>query len=297
MTPHPNMVWFQGVVENRNDPLELGRVKIRCLGYHTSDKSSLPTDDLPWATPVQPITSAAMNGIGTTPIGPVEGTWVVGFFRDGERFQSPVYFGTLAGIPQTTANPEQGFNDPSGVYPLEEFVGEPDTNRLARGVEEGTIVASKKNNIDEAEVPDGEGRTLKLEEPQSEYAAQYPFNKVKMTESGHIEEWDDTPGAERISRSHRTGTFEEIFPNGQRVLKIVNNNYTAVLGNDTIHVQGSSSVDVDRDIRISVDGNAFVDVKGNLDQHVGGNMVLRVDGTLEMHGQNVKVTGKPIDLN
>tara|TARA_A100001015_G_scaffold265553_1_gene314040 strand:+ start:536 stop:994 length:459 start_codon:yes stop_codon:yes gene_type:complete len=107
MTPHPNMVWFQGVVENRNDPLELGRVKIRCLGYHTSDKSSLPTDDLPWATPVQPITSAAMNGIGTTPIGPVEGTWVVGFFRDGERFQSPVYFGTLAGIPQTTANPVQ----------------------------------------------------------------------------------------------------------------------------------------------------------------------------------------------
>ena len=62
-------------------------------------------------------------------------------------------------------------------------------------------------------------------------------------------------------------------------------------------MQGSSSVDVDRDIRISVEGNAFVDVKGNLDQHVGGNMVLRVDGTLEMHGQNVKVTGKPIDLN
>ena len=54
---------------------------------------------------------------------------------------------------------------------------------------------------------------------------------------------------------------------------------------------------MDRDIRISVEGNAFVDVKGNLDQHVGGNMVLRVDGTLEMHGQNVKVTGKPIDLN
>lgn len=30
--------------------------------------------------PVQPMTSAAMSGIGTTPLGPVEGTWVVGFF-------------------------------------------------------------------------------------------------------------------------------------------------------------------------------------------------------------------------
>ena len=118
-----------------------------------------------------------------------------------------------------------------------------------------------------------------------------------MSESGHVFEVDDTPGAERITKNHRAGTFEEIHPNGERVLKVINNNYTAVLGNDTIHVRGSSSVDVDRDIRISVEGNAFVDVKGDLDQHVGGNMVLRVDGTLEMHGQNVKVTGKPIDLN
>ena len=29
--------WFVGVVEDRNDPLKLGRVRVRCLGYHTSD--------------------------------------------------------------------------------------------------------------------------------------------------------------------------------------------------------------------------------------------------------------------
>ena len=28
---NPQMVWFQGVVEDRNDPLQLGRVKVRCI--------------------------------------------------------------------------------------------------------------------------------------------------------------------------------------------------------------------------------------------------------------------------
>ena len=297
MVPNPNMVWFQGVVEDRQDPLFLGRVKVRCLGYHTPNKTQLPTDDLPWSHPVQPITSAAMSGIGDSPLGPVEGSWVVGFFRDGELCQNPVYFGTIGGIPTESPNPDLGFYDPNGNYPIEETLGEPATNRLARGQEVSTIVEVKKENLDESEVPDGGGSSIKLEEPQTKFAAEYPFNHVKMSESGHIFEVDDTPGAERITKNHRTGTFEEIHPNGERVLKVINNNYTAILGNDTIHVSGSSSVDVDQDIRISVEGNAFVDVKGNLDQHVGGNMVLRVDGSLEMHGQNVKVTGKPIDLN
>ena len=41
--------WFQGVVEDHNDPEQIGRVKVRCLGIHTEDKETLPTDDLPWA--------------------------------------------------------------------------------------------------------------------------------------------------------------------------------------------------------------------------------------------------------
>ena len=77
---------YQGVVEDRNDPLQLGRVRVRFVGLHTEDKQKIATEDLPWAYPIQPITSAAMSGIGETPLGPVEGTWVVGYFRD-EHFQ------------------------------------------------------------------------------------------------------------------------------------------------------------------------------------------------------------------
>jgi len=42
--------WFVRVVEDRADPKKLGRVRVRCLGYHTENLDKLPTDDLPWLT-------------------------------------------------------------------------------------------------------------------------------------------------------------------------------------------------------------------------------------------------------
>ena len=42
-------IWYTGVVEDRQDPQYLGRVRVRCIGIHTDDKIELPTADLPWA--------------------------------------------------------------------------------------------------------------------------------------------------------------------------------------------------------------------------------------------------------
>tara|TARA_Y100001951_G_scaffold79095_1_gene66818 strand:+ start:175 stop:2232 length:2058 start_codon:yes stop_codon:yes gene_type:complete len=108
-------VWWQGVVEDRHDPLYLGRCRVRVLGWNTEEKVHQPTSTLPWAYPVQPITSAAQTGVGTTPLGPVEGTWVLGFYRDGESAQEPMFFGTFGGIPEKDAkgeNLQKGFFDP-----------------------------------------------------------------------------------------------------------------------------------------------------------------------------------------
>jgi hypothetical protein len=79
--------------------------------------TDLPTKDLPWAQPIQDITSAAISGIGKSATGIVEGTWVVGFFADGEEAQRPIVMGTLAGIPTSLPDTTKGFNDPFGVYP------------------------------------------------------------------------------------------------------------------------------------------------------------------------------------
>jgi predicted chitinase len=94
--------FYTGVVENRDDPLKLGRCQVRIVGCHTENKSQLPTADLPWAMPVQSITSASMNGIGWTPVGPVNGTWVLIAFTDTDQ-QQPIMLGTLGGIPQSKA--------------------------------------------------------------------------------------------------------------------------------------------------------------------------------------------------
>jgi hypothetical protein len=110
-------VWAVGVVENRFDPLYLGRCRVRWLGWHTKDKQDLPTKLLPWAHPLLPITSASQTGVGTSPTGPVEGTWVMGFFRDGEAANDPVMIGTLGGRPDKPCNPDEGFNDPRDFTP------------------------------------------------------------------------------------------------------------------------------------------------------------------------------------
>ena len=78
------------------DPLRLGRVKVRCIGYHTQDRDQLPTEDLPWATVMHPITSPGISGVGTNP-NLLEGTTVFGFFLDAHDKQHPVILGCFAG--------------------------------------------------------------------------------------------------------------------------------------------------------------------------------------------------------
>jgi hypothetical protein len=102
--------FYTGCVEDRNDPLKLGRCQVRIVGLHTEDKTRLPTKDLPWAFPVSPITSAGVSGIGSTPIGPVEGSWVLIMFMDPDQ-QLPIMMGTLNGVAQI----ENATDDPGKI--------------------------------------------------------------------------------------------------------------------------------------------------------------------------------------
>ena len=127
--------WFVGCVEDRNDPERLGRVRVRCLGYHTEDKSKIPTEDLPWASVMMPVTTPSMNGLGETPSFLVPGSWVIGFFTDSQTMQEPVVMGTLPGRNSVDRDKSKGFSDPTdeytsdfGPYPLR--LNEPDVNRL-----------------------------------------------------------------------------------------------------------------------------------------------------------------------
>jgi hypothetical protein len=87
-----------GQYSGQKDELCLGRMKVRIHGWHTDNKSTLPTKELPWCYTMNPVTSATISGKGRSPTGIAEGTSVVGFFFDGEGGQIPVVIGTLPKI-------------------------------------------------------------------------------------------------------------------------------------------------------------------------------------------------------
>lgn len=117
--------FYTGCVEDRDDPLKVGRCKVRIVGLHTEDKTELPTKDLPWAQPVLPITEAGTSGVGKAPVGPVPGTWVLIIFMDVDE-QIPIMIGTLTGVSQKEDAFEGGNTQTPLVVNNYQLSGEPE---------------------------------------------------------------------------------------------------------------------------------------------------------------------------
>lgn len=100
-------IWWKGVVEDRKDPIMLGRVKVRIFGWHSEDPQQILTDDLPWASVSTPADT------GRNPVGLKEGDWVWGFFMDGPEAQTPIVVGLIPGIDEKPKASELGFGDPT----------------------------------------------------------------------------------------------------------------------------------------------------------------------------------------
>jgi hypothetical protein len=280
-------IWWIGVVEMINDPLKLGRCKVRCVGWHSDNKSLLPTNDLPWA-------QSALPTNNNNPYPPRESNMVFGFFADGENAQEPVILGVLPGIPLNAGNSQQGFNDArtssqlaaAPVKPNESATSyprkldEPTTSRLSRNDSDypSEIVAAKKNK-----------RESKVE-PASYYNAKYPYNNVYESESGHALEFDDTKGAERVHIYHRSGSYTEWAPDGSRSERIQKDKFEVVVGNEQVYIKG--------DVTVYIDGNATVDVKKNVKMTVGGNFQADIGGTCKITSDgNMTLKAPRIDLN
>ena len=295
-------VWFVGVVEDRDDPERLGRVRVRCLGYHTENKTLIETEDLPWANVMGPTDTPSMNGLGHTPPFIVEGSWVLGFFRD-EEFQQPIVLGTLPGFNTEERDVTKGFNDPNGVYP--KTIGDSDVSLLARGAiaimhpsrikrEElrlkkniagftdplGTSVptATKPNlkTVSQTLKTDDERVNWEETEPAAGSIPRYPYNHTHESEIGHVHEIDDTPGAERLLQQHISGTFEEIHPDGTKVTKVIGDNYEIVMGGSNIYIVGDVNLTTKGTMKHLVQGDYILEVKGDYTQKIHKNHYMKV---------------------
>ena len=272
-------IWWIGIVEDRQDPLKLGRCRVRCVGWHSENKMHLPTENLPWATPSLPVNNPS-------PYSPKEGDMVFGFFSDGENAQDPIIIGIFPGIPLKAGNAQEAFSDSRNsdqlssapVKPSESAtlyprrLDEPTTSRLARNDSDypSPINESKAAN-----------KASKVE-PNSYYNAKYPYNNVYESESGHAMEFDDTPNAERIHLYHRSGSYTEWAANGDRAERIQKDKFTVVIGNDSVYVKG--------DVKVYVDGNASLEIGGNFSATIGGTCDITSGG-------NMSFTAPRIDLN
>ena len=253
-----------------------------------------------------------MQGLGNTPTFLVEGTWVVGFFLDAAEKQQPLIIGTLPGIPQAVADTTKGFNDPNGTYPSEKIthsnhaIEESDVNRLARNdTDKAHAVVSAKNTAKTSTVPTANSSTT-WNEPDSAYAAAYPKNHVLETESGHIKEYDDTSGQERIHEYHTKGTFYEIDKDGNKSTRIVGDNYEVVAGSDFVNIKGTANLTIDSNCNTYIKGNWNIQVDGTKTEVVTGavtetyksNQTTNITGTLDLDASSeVDIDAGVINLN
>ena len=284
--------FYTGIVEDRKDPMQIGRVRVRVHNVHSEDKRKIPTEELPWATVLQPTTSAGISGIGSSPHGLVEGSFVVGFFRD-RSLQDFVVLGSVSSLSTVKPDSTIGFFDPNEVYP--KYLGR-DTNALSRGFE-----TKLKKRLEELEVDlKGKEKTgpfdFEMKPIEIDFKPDYPFDKVLETESGHILELDDTEGHERIRLIHSAGTVIEIGPNGEIFQKGQNSRYTLIVKNDTLQIEGNLNVWIGgnaklfckEDVELEVKGGVKGKVHKDFDLEVGGNMSLDVKKKFSVKARNIE---------
>ena len=291
--------WFIGVVEDRHDPEKASRVRVRCFGYHDDDLDKIPTEDLPWAQVLAPTDTPSMAGMGNTPHFLVEGSHVFGFFLDANFMQRPVVVGSIPGKPIDEANPEKGFSDPTARYP--KTLNEPDTNRLVRGsIGEQHPSLLKRRGMQVSDVPlstkphlatgvqpgaaKDERKTWNEPDAKSNGPTRYPFNHVHESEIGHVHEIDDTPGGARLLQQHITGTFTEIHPKGDKVVKVVGECYEIVIKDKSILIEGDLNLTVKGNKNELIQGDYVLEVEGDMFTKIHKNQRIRVGARGEAKG-------------
>lgn len=172
-----------------------------------------------------------------------------------------------------------GFTDPDGKYPR--YRDEPDSHRLSRHENIDKTIVYKKEAARKTDIPVAGGGSFS--QPEIPYNAQYPFNRVLATESGHVMEFDDTENSRRVHFYHAAGTFTEIDDNGTQVNRIVGDGFEILERNGYVFVNGALNVTVNGSTNLKV-GNAMnVDIDGACNINVFNNVNLKVSGDLNTH--------------
>lgn len=330
----PEFKMWIGIVESRIDPENLGRCKVRVLGYHTANTITLPYEDLPWATVMMPVTSASISGVGETP-SLLPGSTVVGFWADGNDEQNPVIIGSLPGMPvERLEDSNVGFSDPNGKFPrTEEDVGyndlnEPDIPRLARGdaAEKHASLLQKREKRAKA-IPTATApsmpKTIK-DLSGVDYSSvpwDEPHPRFGTTETGSYTEPGNVPTFEKgttsvypfnkVTETESGHVFEvDDTPNNGRIHEYHNSGtfreiqhdgttVTKIVGSDYEVVLGGKNVSISGSCNITIKGDLKLRVDGDYYEEIAGNKFTTVGKTQhsKIVGNSVTEIGSSVSCN
>lgn len=296
-----NPLFFMGVVENIVDPRKEGRVKVRAFGIH-GRKEQIDTEDLPWAIvcwgSYDPNYHLYLND------------WVFGVFLDGNAAQQPMILGLVP--TQTTRVPDPE-TDGYGAYPSKDCLeqmgpnspnnfGQPRNSMMHRGeyLERTWVKSAEQNRTTGIQGPEG---TTPWSEPNIAAEPQYPYNRTIETTKHRIE-IDDTPGFERITVHHNSGSYIQMADNGVVTNKTSTDRYDITDVNQFVHVGGVSNVVIEGNAYVRVNGNKTEEIMGDYIQNIhghyfqsiGGESNVNIGKVAQMRAANIKVQANAGDL-
>ena len=177
-----------------------------------------------------------------------------------EQLQSKV--GKLA---ETQGIQHDGFFDPTGPYPRREYSGTQQTNRAARGIDENRLKLG------------GGAERLDLEIDEFP-ASEYTKNQVREFVSGHVTEYDDTPGRNRILIKHSSGTGIDMLPDGSIIINSTRNTIRISAGDEKVIIEGDGDIQYNGNLNLSVKGDYTLKVGGDYNVEVGADHVEDIKG-------------------
>ena len=132
------------------------RYKVRIMGIHDAGEAIIPSDQLPWAQVMYPITAGGGHGGSFQTPGIKQGNFVFGFFLDGSDEQIPIIMGVLGNNAKTVIgeisskeNDEKGFGPKSG-YDSDTTVAADDQLMTEEPSSVATIESSDANQKENA---------------------------------------------------------------------------------------------------------------------------------------------------
>ena len=123
------------------------RYKVRIIGLHDKEEAIIPSEQLPWAQVMYPITAGGGQSNSGQTANLRQGMFVFGFFLDGQEQQVPVIMGVLGNNAQTVLKSSIG-NDESNFAPTSGYANgknPPQGTAKPRPPDEGLVITKPKS--------------------------------------------------------------------------------------------------------------------------------------------------------